>query len=228
MENTDKALAVEFFVTAIENKRASREAKRPIYEDREYIRIRFPADNKRELVAPAHEMHYVSHAKRQMTYAQRFEDVYAAWKKQHDNSFVQGTPIHEMTSLTAAKRAELQRMDIKTIEQLAALPSASEKRLGMGAKAIIKDAQLYLERATEHADIAALRRRIEELEAMKQPDSPEMAASEKISDQLDGFGDDELKTMLKDAGVEVDGRWGRSRLEQELQKLADAKENEAA
>ena len=226
MENPDKALHVEFFVTAVENKRETRAQKRPIYEDREYIRIKFPADPKRELVAPVHEMHFSSSHKMQMTYAQRFEERYMAWKKMHDNSFVQGTPLHEMPSLTSAKRAELQAMDIRTVEQLASLPTAGERRLGMGAKALIRDAQQYLERATEHADIAALRRRIEELESQKT--APETVVAEKVVVQTDGFDDDDLRNMLKDAGVDVDGRWGRQRLEQELQALADAKENEAA
>lgn len=226
MENPDKALAVEFFVTAVENKRETRKQKRPIFEDREYIRIRFPADNKRELVAPAQEMHYVSHFKQQMTYAQRFEDVYAAWKKQHDDSYIHGTPISELPFLTSAKRAELIAMNVKTVEQLAALPTASERKLGMGAKELIREAQAYMSRASEHADIAALRRRIEELESQKT--APETVVAEKVVVQADGFNDEDLRNMLKDAGVDVDGRWGRQRLEQELQALAEAKENEAA
>lgn len=225
MENPDMQLAVEFFNKAVENPRKTKAEGRPIFEDREYIRIRFPADNKRELVANAHEMHYVSHAKQQMTYAQRFPANYDAFKAASDAEFVQGTPLAELTILTEAKRAELRAQNIKTVEQLAGLPTAAMRRLGMGAQALVDGAKEYLTRASEHSEVTALRKRIEELEAMK---SDPKATSKDVTVEADGFADDDLRNMLKDAGVEVDGRWGRERLEQELQSLAQAKENEAA
>ncbi|MCU0905633.1 MAG: hypothetical protein MUE83_17460, partial [Tabrizicola sp.] len=60
----DLTLGVEFFMKPVENKAKSKEAGRPIFEDREMVRIAFPGDSKREHVAPAHEMHYVSHHRR--------------------------------------------------------------------------------------------------------------------------------------------------------------------
>jgi len=224
MENPDMQLAVEFFSKPVEVPRKSKAEGRPIYEDREYVRVRFPADNKRELVAPAHEMHYVSHAKTQMTYAQRFKANYDAWHADHAAEVVEGTPLKEATFLTEAKRAELRAQNIKTVEQLAGLPTASMRRLGMGGQALVQQAQDYLERAKGLSEVDELRKRIAELEGHAEPQKE----AEPVTSQLEGFGDDELKIMLKDAGVEVDGRWGRQRLEQELQKLADAKENEAA
>lgn len=229
MENPDMQLAVEFFSKPIEIPRKSKAEKRPIFEDREYIRIRFPADNKRELVAPAHEMHYVSHLKRQMTYAERFKPNYDAWRADHEAEFIEGTPLSEATFLTEAKRAELRAQNIKTIEQLAGLPTQAMRKLGMGAQGLVQSAQDYLERAKGLSEVDALKARIAELEAGQASKAePKQDASEKVASELEGFGDDELKMMLKDAGVEVDGRWGRQRLEAEMQALAAAKENEAA
>jgi len=224
MENPDMQLAVEFFNKAVENPRKTKAEGRPIFEDREYIRIRFPADNKRELVANAQEMHYVSHAKQQMTYAQRFPANYDAFKASSEAEFVQGTPLAELTILTEAKRAELRAQNIKTVEQLAGLPTAAMRRLGMGAQGLVDGAKAYLDRAEGFSEVAALRARIEELESGKSEAEP----APKVAAQVEGFDDDDLRNMLKDAGVEVDNRWGRKRLEQELQTLAQAKENEAA
>lgn len=224
MENPDMQLAVEFFNKPVEIPRKSKEQGRPIFEDRAYIRIRFPADSKRELVAPAHEMHYVSHAKQQMTYAERFKANYDAWMADHAAEFLEGTPLAEATFLTEAKRAELRALNVKTVEQLAGLPQSSMRKLGMGGQALVQQAQDYLKRAEGVGEIEALKARIAELEAGEKA----KPKAQKVTSQLEGFGDDELKMMLADAGVEVDGRWGRQRLEQELQALADAKENEAA
>lgn len=225
--NPDMELAVEFFVKAVQNDRETREQKRPIFEDREYIRIRFPGDNKRELVARAHEMHYVSHAKAQMTYAERFSLVYDHFKKNHDSSFLNGTPLGELMFLTEAKRAELRSRDVKTVEQLASLPTTSARNLGVGGMELVRQAQDYLDNAKDSASIAELRAEIAALKAEQEAQRmapPPAAADERIQSEFVEMTDEDLKNMLTDAGVAVDGRWKRATLEEELRKLAKAKE----
>jgi len=221
-DNPDMGLGVRFYFKAVENPRKSKEAARPIFDNVEYIQIGFPADNKREHHAPADEMHFVPHYHRQMTYAERFPEVYAAFKKD-ESELVNGTPLSELPALTEAQRAEFKSQKIQTVEQLAALPDTSIKRLGMGARPAVEAAQAYLSRADGTAEIAALRRQIEELKA--QTGTPPAAVN--IADEFDGMTDDDLKNMLIDAGVEVDGRWGRKRMAEELQNLT-AKKTEAA
>lgn len=221
MENPDTALAVEFFTQAVENVSKSREAGRPIHDTREFVRIRFPADNKRELVAPANEIHYVQHAKTQMTYAERFNASYEAFKRD-EADFVSGTPIHLLTGLTPAARADFVSQHVRTVEQLAALPDAAIKKLGMGARQYVDMAREFLEKSDSSAEINALKSKIAELEALTnaepEPDSP-----------FEGLGIDDLKALLRDAGGEIPrGNVSRDRLVSELLKIADAKEEEAA
>ncbi|MFG6591281.1 hypothetical protein [Sulfitobacter sp. 1A12157] len=216
MDNPDLALGVEFFTSAVENPRKTKEAGRPIFEDRECVRIRFPADNKRELVAPAGEMHYVSHAKTQMTYADRFPAAYDAFKK-NEAQFVEGTPLSEMPSLTEAKRAELRSQNVQTVEQLANLPDATMKRMGMGSRALVEAAQDYLERATGLGEVAALKARIAELESSQVPETDSF-------DEFADLDDEDLRNMLTDAGVKATKGWERKRLVSEARALAKKKE----
>jgi ribosomal protein L12E/L44/L45/RPP1/RPP2 len=217
MENPDMQLGVAFYAKAVENPRKSAEAGRPIYDNKEYVHIRFPADGKRELHAPAHEVHFVSHAKQQMTYAERFPEVYKAFKDA-DEDFVHGTPISELPTLTEARRAELRAQKIRTVEQLAGLPDSTLRRMGMGAREMQEQAKAFLDAAKGTAETVELKRRISELEKMLSATAA--PPPEKQADQFDGMTDDDLRNVLTDAGVEVDGRWGRKRLAEEINKLA--------
>jgi len=219
--NPDMALAVEFFVKAVENPRLSIEEGRPIFEDREFIRIRFPADNKRELVAPANEMHFVSNQRRQMTYAERFANVYHAFKNS-EADFVSGTPLSELPVLTEAKRAELRAQNIKTVEQLAGLTDTGLRKIGMGARDLVVAAQAYLDRAKGTSEVAELKRQLEELKAQMQP-APKVETA--FADQFEGLEDDDLKNMIRDAGGSVPrGNASRDTLLAALKAIAEKKE----
>lgn len=221
MENPDLALGVEFFTMAVENRAKSLDAGRPIFEDREMVRIAFPADNKRIHVAPANEMHYVAHARQQMTYAQRFEASYRAFKDANED-FVAGTPLKEAPFLTNAEREELKAQKIKTVEQLAGLPDVGVKKLGIGWREKVEQAKAYLESADGLSQIAALKAEIEALKAGK----AEEKAAAPVGDQFAGFTDDDLKNMIRDAGGEVPrGNASRGKLIERLQEIAAEKED---
>jgi hypothetical protein len=223
-DNPDMGLGVAFFVKAVENPRKSKEAGRPVYDNKEFVQIRFPADNKRELSAPAHEMHYVSHYKRQMTYAERFKESYAAFKANNEE-FVDGTPIAELPFLSEAQRAELRAQKIRTAEQLAQLPDSAVRRLGMsGIREMRTQAQAFLDRASGTVEVAELRKQVADLQKML---SATAAPPPETGDEFDGMSDDDLRNILTDAGQEADGRWGRKRLVGEIRDLA-AKKTEAA
>lgn len=215
-QNPDLQLGVEFFTKAVENPQKSAKEGRPIFDDREFVRIRFPADNKRELVAPAHEMHYVSHAREQMTYARRFAASYDAFQNEVE-AFVTGTPIALLPGITESRKAELKALNVVTIEQLAGLPDASLRRIGMGARALVEQAQVFLESSQGNAEVEDLKRQIAEMRAQLNP-AP--------SDPFAGLEDEDLKNMIRDAGAEVPkGRASRATLVAKLQDIAAAKED---
>lgn len=220
MENPDMALAVEFFTKAKENPRESKKAGRAIYEDVEYVRIKFPGDNKRELVAPAHESHYHAGAKAQMTYAERFDAVYEGFKKSSGEMIV-GTPLAVLTNIPESRRAELATQNIRTVEQLAMLPDNVIKKMGMGFRKLVDDAKEYMARGDQNAEIEALKAQIAELQASM----TSKPAAPALDDQFSGMSDDDLRNMLQDAtGEAVHGRTGRDTMIERLKEIAAEKE----
>lgn len=216
-DNPDLGLGVAFHVEAVQNQRKSKEAGRPIFDNVEHVTITFPGDNKRKLVAPAHEIHYVTHARRQMTYAERFPEVYKAFRDSGE-VLVSGTPLSELPALTEAQRAELRAQKIHSIEQLAQLPDSIVKRMGMGARDMREKAEAYLISASGTAEVAELRQRLAEMEKLL---SATPAPMPEDGDEFDGLSDDDLRNVLTDAGKEPDGRWGRKRLIEEIRALAE-------
>lgn len=222
-QDPDMALAVEFYNHAVEHPRKSKEEGRPIFEDKEFVRIRFPGDNKRELCAPAHEMHYNSHAGRQMTYAERFQKVYQAFKEQN-SEMVNGTPLSELPALTEARRSELRAFNVTTVEQLAGLTDSAGRKIGMHWREMSDAAQAYLKAASDTGEVAALRRQIEELKAQMGAPKPQEQEAD-----LSMYEDDDLKNMIRDAGRELPrGKTDRAKLEAAVREIAAENEKAAA
>jgi hypothetical protein len=193
----DLTLGVEFFMKPFELVAESAKAGRPIFEDREMVRIAFPGDNKREHVAPAHEMHYVSHHRRQMTYAERFADTYRRFKDDNADQVI-GTPLAHLPFMTPARTAEFKAAGIKTAEQLAGLPDVTIKKMGMGVREFVNQAQAYLKAAEGTSQVAAMQKQIDELKALLAGKS----APEPASDPFAGMERDDLFNMATDAGLE--------------------------
>lgn len=167
-----KHLHITFFSEPIENARKTREAGRPIYDEREMVRIKFVGDPKRELVALANEQCVKDPATQQwVSYAQLYHRHYEAFKS-GEAAIGDGTPISELPFLNEAKRAELRALHIHTAEALAQLEGTNLTRLGMFGRELKEKAQAYIDRAKESAvesrhaaENAMLKARLEVLEA---------------------------------------------------------------
>jgi hypothetical protein len=217
----DLTLGVEFFMKPVEIPSKSKAAGRPIFEDREMVRIAFPGDSKREHVAPANELHYHSGHRRQMTYAERFAATYKAFKDANADQIV-GTPLEHLPFLTAARRAEFKASGVKTAEQLAGLPDVTIKKMGMGIREYVTQAQAYLKAAEGSSQVAAMQAQIDELKAMLAG----KAAPEPSSDPFEGMERDDLWNMAQDAGLEPRANASVASLKELL--LEAAKKKEAA
>jgi len=166
-------LHIEFFIDPVENVKKSEAEGRPIFEDREMVRIKFVGDPKKELVAPAHDKFMRDRETGAwISYAEAYHRHYEAFKT-GQAALGEGTPIAELPFITAAKRAELKALNIHTAEGLAQLDGTNLQRLGMYGRDLKNKAQAYIDDAKAKAPVAhlaaenaALRERMEALEEM--------------------------------------------------------------
>lgn len=239
---------VQFFIPEVPfetdlDAKATREQGRPIYRTREYVRIINPSDPLNKPVHPAHEKIFRDrHTNAAMSYAEAYPEEYRAFKAGQAEQII-GTPLTELTSLTAAKRHELKALEIVTVESLASLDGAPLKRLGMEGNALKSMAQAYLDRAKEQAvdarfaaENAALRAEMEalrnDLKAIKSGKAePEPDANDENPPEpgpFDTFSDDDLKVYIKSrTGEAPRGRVSRETLLRTASELMEA-EKEAA
>lgn len=151
------------------NDAKSKKAGRPIYDETEVCELRFPANRKTIGVYPAHEpFKYAENDygfKEPVTYAMEYSAQYKQFKDGHAQTMT-GTPIEELSFLTASKRLELKALNIYTAEQLAALDGQPLKQLGMSGRSLKDQASAYLEAAQGSADVTRLAAENAELREM--------------------------------------------------------------
>lgn len=226
-------LHITFFSEATENKAKSLEAGRPIFEDREFVRIKFAGDKYRELVAPASECE-IRHPDTNLpwSYKDRFPKHYAAFKDGQDFQG-DGTPLSELPFLTESKRAELRAVAIHTAEALAGLDGALLTRLGMGGRALKDQATAWLSKAQGAAletklagqnaelreQMKLMQEQIAELTG-KKPNVPE-AGPKAMAEATDA----ELKDFIKETtGEPVRGNPSRATLEAKVKAILQPEE----
>ena len=113
----------------------SKEAGRPIYEDREFVEILIPGDRRSMAVEAVSDAHKV-----------RWPKEYAAFRAGQEPP-LEGTPLADWpnSSLTRARVEELAYFNIRTVEHLAQVNDAQLANLGMGARALREAAAKFLE-----------------------------------------------------------------------------------
>ena len=226
-------LHIEFFASSRQNKRKSEEEGRPIFDDIEMVKIRLVGDTSSVHVAPANDQSsaYDPETGHRLTYAELYPRHYEAFK-QGQELIGSGTPLTQVTFLSAAKADELKALNVVTVEQLAELDGANLQRLGMGARALKDQATAYLQRASNAVDVGklaseneALRDRLAALEsAMQASSGPQMeqdAGPPANADPspFDDWDKETLKLWFEEQGGTWDGRWSISRAREEADKL---------
>jgi hypothetical protein len=134
----DHKLMVNFYVRAVQNTFKSSQEGRPIFDEKEYVRIIIPGDTKSVIDAPVND-----------EYRGRFRDRYERFKK----GLVQaqsGTPLEIWPQMTIGLVAELKAMQIFTVEQLADLADAQAQKI-MGSHDLRRRAQAFLDAAKGEA-----------------------------------------------------------------------------
>jgi hypothetical protein len=168
-------LQVQFHLFPIKDARRSAEEGRPIFEQREFVRIYVPGDKDNVVDRE------VEDADRR-----RFAREYDAWKRGLDAPTT-GTPLSQWPAVDRAQVAELEFFHVRTVEELASLADNHASRF-RGINDLRQKARDYLAAAQGQAPIERLRY--------------EVAAKETEADGL-RTQVEELKTQLRDALSEL-------------------------
>lgn len=154
----DSKLYVQFYVRPVMHAFKSSEAGRPIYEEKEYIKIIVPGDSKTTVDCPVDN-----------TFRQRFEKQYDKFKKGLEQA-VTGTPLEVWPQMSVGMVAELKSVGVQTVEQLAELSDANIQRF-MGGNMWRQKAQAFLDAAAGDATnskmAAELEKRDSEIAVLK-------------------------------------------------------------
>lgn len=209
----------EFSIVPVQDKAASAREGRPIFHDREMVKIRIPGDR---LIDWDGEVDDAIRA--------RFPEAYAAFKRGETRSAT-GTPLDEWPPLTKSRVYELKASGIMTVEEYADVPDGVLGKLGMNAREEREKARVYIKNAKDNAASSALaaenadlKRRLEALEAamMGRADAPASIPAE--SKPIEECTDEELKAFIKrETGDWVRGTPSRETLIRKANEIALSK-----
>lgn len=149
----DKKLLVVFSIRPHHNQVKSAEQGRPIYEDRDYITIMVPGDKDSVIERPATDMDKA-----------RFRAQYRAFKDRQNQETVSGTPLRQVSFITASQAKEFEYFNIYTVEQLAGMPDSNAQRI-MGAQRLKQLAADFLRAAESAAPLTAMREEMSQKDA---------------------------------------------------------------
>jgi hypothetical protein len=133
----DARLVVRFFMNAIKHEFRSEQEGRPIFIDVPYI----------EVIQPGSRDTLVTEATSQ--YQNRFRMQWEAFQARTTPEMT-GTPLKEVPWLTVSQVAELNALNVKTVEQLVNMPDSLAQRI-MGSFQLRDRAKRFLEAAAGEA-----------------------------------------------------------------------------
>ena len=139
----DEGLLVRFYVKPKHDMRKSQEEGRPVFVDTEYVEIRTPGS--RDAVARPATQRDIN----------RFPRHYQAFKDRTDMP-EEGTPLIEWPVMTRSMAEELSFYNIKTVEQLIAMPDEKAQQF-MGLMGLKHQAKEWLELTKEYASASELK-----------------------------------------------------------------------
>lgn len=162
-------LHVEFYTDSVHNIRLSAEQGRPVYEDKEFVRIKFVGDKQNVFVAPADDFGTArDESGRRLRYSEEFHKHYEVFKA-GAKALEVGTPL-ESLGIPGSKISELKASNVYTVEGLAMLDGTLLQKLGMGARDLKTRAEDFLNKANNasfatklEAENTELRKMIEDL-----------------------------------------------------------------
>lgn len=139
----------------------SKEAGRPIFEDREVVTIIIGGDKHSEVVREVEPYD-----------RERFGEAYAKFKRGLEGKDqISGTPLQQWPLMKPSQIREFEAINIYTVEQLAALSDTMKQNIGMGAHELVAAAKAFLDAAAGGAlagQLAAENERLkQDMEALR-------------------------------------------------------------
>lgn len=151
----DKKLHVRFFMQPVEQTADSIKAGRRVFADTEYIEIMIPGDKQTVIQRQVFDMD-----------RRRFPQQYARFKQGLTDQTV-GTPLSELSFLSAAKVKEYEFFNIRTVEQLVATADGSKAGQSMmGFHQDKQRAEAFMAAARGAAPVNELRAKLDERDAV--------------------------------------------------------------
>lgn len=175
----DEQLAVLFYIEPVKNNTRSLEEGRPIFEEKEWISIKFPG-SREERKSPVRQRDI-----------DRFPRHYAAFKARTSQEMTSGTPLVEWTGCTRSAAEELKFWNISTVEQLASVTDQNVQNV-KGMVTLKQSAIKWLEASKEMAASEALATANEKidvlmarLEALESQDKPKPKRKRRTKAQME-------------------------------------------
>ena len=154
----DSGLIVSFYTHA-EHQVAKSEAEgRPIYEDKPYIKIMYAGDRNR---VTDRRVDFKG-KNGNIPDPQRFPVQWAQYQS-GEAQVEEGTPIEEWTLISKSQALMLKGVNIRTVENLAAVTDVNLDGLGHGGRTLRDQAQSWIEQAKDGAELTKLVKENEEL-----------------------------------------------------------------
>lgn len=128
----DDRLYVQFYLRPVMNNFKSAEAGRPIFDEKDFVRIIAAGDKNSVVDTFAKE-----------SYQRRFATRYAAYKANQEQVAVSGTPVSAVPWIGMGLAAELKAMNVHTVEQLANMADTHAQKI-MGYSKLKDKAEAFL------------------------------------------------------------------------------------
>lgn len=169
---TDAGLYVQFYMESVKDEEASEKEGRPIFADKEYIKIIPVGDKNTVRIRPVNLNQNGNVPPDNVRWPQQ----YAAFKNQQIQP-QEGTPLEQWPPLTKSQALTFKSANVHTVEQLANVSDGNLQNLGMGARVFRDQAIAYIQSAKSGAVPMAAQKLIIELQTQVKA----------LQNQLNGF-----------------------------------------
>ena len=193
---SENGALVEFYRDAVQNNFKSAEAGRPIFDEKDFVRIQTPGDTRTVIQRVASDQD-----------KQRFPKAWDMFSRGLEIA-EEGTPLEEWQQVTRSQVKELKHVNITTVESLASVSDANIQRLGPGYQQLRERAKQFLESADANAAATEWAR---EREAMQErirllEEANEALRAEKTTQPASVDADDKQPTNPDEATKRAPGR----------------------